>query len=303
MGDLVVIGMGHIGGSVAAGAKARGLFARAVGVDSDPEARTQARDRRLADLVVEDVAGACARADVVVVAVPPAAVPAAVAAALVAAPKAVVTDVAGVKAPVVARVRELAGAAAARRFVGGHPMAGTAGKGPAAADPELFDGRRVVVTPVAETEPAAVSVVEGLWRGLGATPVRVDPEVHDRAIAVVSHLPHLLAFGLEATAASMLAPGGETGGEDLARGAQRVTELAGPSFESATRVAVSAPELWTELFTENAAADRAALETLRGTLDELARLLDRLAAGDATARTELRERLRHAQALATGRRA
>ncbi|HVO29782.1 MAG TPA: prephenate dehydrogenase/arogenate dehydrogenase family protein, partial [bacterium] len=284
-----------IGGSVASGARARGLFGRVVGVESDPDARMQARERRLADVVAEDLAGAGSKVDVVVVAVPASATAAAALAALEAFPRAVVTDVAGVKAPVVSRVVGAAGAAAGR-FVGGHPMAGTAGKGPASADGELFEDRRVILTPVESTDPKALSVVEGLWRGLGATPVRETPEAHDRAVAAVSHLPHALAFALEIAATMTLTPKA-----DVVRGAEAVARAAGPSFESATRVAASDVETWVELLGANAALDLEALAAVTVTLDEIARALGRIAAGEDAGRNDLREILRRAQAYRAAR--
>ena len=117
MRELVVIGMGHIGGSIAAGARARGLAQRVVGVERDPEHRMQARDGRLADMISDDLQTACAKADLVVVAVPPSGTAAAVVAALAAAPRAVVTDVAGLKAGICGVVARDA-ASSAKRFVG-----------------------------------------------------------------------------------------------------------------------------------------------------------------------------------------
>ena len=290
MRELVVIGMGHIGGSIAAGARLRGIAQRVVGVERDPEHRMQARDARLADVVTEDFASACAKADLVVVAVPPSSTASVALEALAAAPRAVVTDVAGLKAAIVAQVsRE--GGAGAKRFVGGHPMAGTAGSGPKASRPELFEGRRVVVTPVDSTDPAALAVVEGMWRGLGATPVRETPEAHDRAVTAVSHLPHAIAWSLSLAAAELLAPNG-----DLAAGAERAAAFAGPSFEGATRVAASDPALWRELLVENGAGITEAIAVLRARLEDLSQAIER---ERGAAGTPLLDLLRQAQALAS----
>lgn len=251
--NLVVIGLGHVGGSVAKAARERGIAGRVTGVETDPAHREKARAARLATSVVGEIGDFARDADLVVIATPPGAVPACAIAALKAAPRAVVTDVAGVKAAIVAAVREGAGEGGAR-FVGGHPMAGTAGRGPDSADAALFEGRHVILTPTETTSPHALSAAEGFWRGLGATPIRETPEAHDRAIAAVSHLPHAIAFALTTAAA------------ELCGDASRVS---GPSFESATRVAASDPSLWAELFTANREAVLAALSTFRTHLDAL----------------------------------
>lgn len=247
--NLVVIGLGHVGGSLAKAARERGIAGRVTGVESDPANREKARTVRLATSVVGELGDFAKDADLVVIATPPGAVAACAIAALKAAPRAVVTDVAGVKASIVRAVREGAGEGASR-FVGGHPMAGTTGRGPDSADASLFEGRRVILTPVAETSPHALSAAEGFWRGLGATPVRETPEAHDRAIAAVSHLPHAIAFALMHTAGD-------------------ASRMAGPSFESATRVAASDPALWVELFSSNREALLASLASFRAQLETL----------------------------------
>lgn len=267
MRDLVVIGLGHIGGSIAAGARARGLAARVVGVDSDPAHRMKARESRLADYVSEDLAHASSKADVIVVAVAPSLTAGVVLAALAAAPSAVVTDVAGLKSAIVERVQREGGAASSR-FVGAHPMAGTAGSGPGSADAQLFEGRRVIVTPVANTDPRATAVVEGMWRGLGATPLRETPDAHDRMITAVSHLPHAIAFSLVLAASEFLGTGG-----DLAAGAERAALFAGPSYQGATRVAASDPELWRALLADNGAGIVEAIELLRSRLETLSQAI------------------------------
>jgi cyclohexadieny/prephenate dehydrogenase len=282
MDELVVIGMGHIGGSVAAAAMAQSLFTRVTGVEIDAAHADRARARRLAD----DVVNALERvstAGLVVVAVPPSRTAEAVAQALDVCPRAVVTDTAGVKAPILARVRELSPHAS--RFVAAHPMAGTAASGPDSADPKLFEGRTTVICVDAQTDLKAVAAVEGLWRAIGATVIREEPAVHDRAIALVSHVPHALAFSLVGAAA---APGGDE--QTYARTAR----LAGPSFESATRVAASDPALWADLFLSN---KDALLDSLGALRNSLANIEAEIMTGNAT---KLRERLARLRKLKTG---
>lgn len=274
MDELVVIGMGHIGGSVAAAAMANSLFVRVTGVEIDAAHRTRATERRLADNVVASLDG-LANAGLVVVAVPPSVTAEVVEQALLACPRAVVTDTCGVKAPILARVRKRS--PHALRFVAAHPMAGTAASGPDSADAKLFVGRTVVIAVDPATDMSAVAAVEGLWRAIGATVVREDPAAHDRAMAMVSHVPHAIAFSLIAAAA-----GPE--GDDASYA--RTARLAGPSFESATRVAASDPLLWSELFLSNRDALMESLGAFRIALSALeaevssgnsAALVDRLA--------------------------
>ena len=245
MKKLAVIGLGHIGGSVAIGARKRRI-AKVVGVETNAEHARLAKQSG----IVDEVVAAIPPVDLVVVAVPlPATVECAMA-ALKAAPEAVVTDVAGLKADVVQRLDD-------PRFVGGHPMAGTTGKGPGSVDVDLFVGRTVVLTPAAATSPSSLELVEWLWKALGATTIlREDALAHDRAIAQVSHLPHVLAYAL-------------AGATD-----EEARRFAGPSFESATRVAASDPETWADLLLANRAALGAALRVHRARLDEIAAALE-----------------------------
>lgn len=284
MDELVVIGMGHIGGSIAAAAMAQSLFVRVTGVEIDAAHRARAQERRLADRVTGTLDG-LGNAGLVVVAVPPSVTADVVAQALAACPRAIVTDTAGVKAPILSQVR---GASPhASRFVAAHPMAGTAASGPDAADAKLFEGRTVVIAVDEATDPKAAAAVEGLWSAIGATVVREDPAVHDRAIAMVSHVPHAIAFSLVAAAA-----GGEASGDGAAY--ERTVRLAGPSFDSATRVAASDPALWTELFLSN---KEAFLEMLGAFRSSLGALESDVLSGDAAA---LRERLARSKRMKTG---
>lgn len=282
MDELVVIGMGHIGGSVAAAAMAQSLFTRVTGVEIDAGHADRARERRLADQVVGALEN-LSSAGLVVVAVPPSRTAEVVAQALDQCPRAVVTDTAGVKAPIVARVREVSPHGS--RFVAAHPMAGTAASGPDSADARLFEGRTVVICVDSKTDLQAVAAVEGLWSALGATVVREEPAAHDRAIALVSHVPHALAFSLVGAAA-----GAGIDEQVYARTAR----LAGPSFDSATRVAASDPALWSDLFLANKDALLDSLGLLR---NSLASIEADVMSGNAA---KLRERLARLRRLKTG---
>ncbi|SFC99361.1 prephenate dehydrogenase [Nocardioides terrae] len=202
------------------------------------------------------------RPQLVVVAVPPDLLAPVIADALARTaetPGAVVTDVGSVKtAPLAA----LAGAPALSRYVGSHPMAGSERSGPLAASAALFDGRPWAVTPHPEAAPGVVAVVEELARLCGAVVVRLTPEEHDRAVARISHVPHLLA----ALVAGRLA---EAPADHLA--------LSGQGVRDVTRVAAGNPSLYGQIVAGNAAAVEELLVEVRSDLD---RLIDAVAEGD-----------------------
>lgn len=258
---LVVAGVGLIGGSLALAARRAGLVGEVVGLGRSRENLEVALARGLVDRVSQDAAEAARGADLVLLAVPVAAmagVARAMAPAL--APGAIVTDAGSVKARVVREVT--AALPAGVPFVGAHPIAGTEDSGAAAAREDLFRGARCLLTPTAATDPAALERVEALWRGVGARVERMDPERHDEILAWVSHLPHLLAFSLMGAAPAAARP------------------YAGSSFRDATRVAASPVDMWRDIALYNAAALAAALD---GFLEELGKLGDAVRRGDTEA--------------------
>ncbi|MBC7632098.1 prephenate dehydrogenase, partial [Aeromicrobium sp.] len=205
------------------------------------------------ELAVSRGAGSAESVDepvLVVVAVPPAAVVETVRGALDTYPMAVVTDVASVKASLTAEIESLPDA---RRFVGGHPMAGRERSGPMAASARLFEGRPWAVVPHASSEQSAVDEVTALVGKVGAVPSMMNAATHDSAVALVSHLPHLASV-LVAGLLNEAAPG--------------ALELAGPGLRDVTRIAGSETGLWLDILGSNAAEVRRLLELLRGSVDE-----------------------------------
>lgn len=196
--------------------------------------------------------------DLVVVAVPPAVVPETVLALLAEFPEAVVTDVASVKTPV---ARAVAGTPGAARFVGGHPMAGTERSGPTAGSALLFEGRPWAVVPLPESSDRAVGLVTAVVHAVEAVPTVLDADRHDEAVALVSHVPHVV---------SVLTAG------LLASAPREHVDLAGPGLRDVTRIAGSATGMWLQILDSNAAAVTTLLRSLRGDLD---RVLDALDAG------------------------
>jgi prephenate dehydrogenase len=254
-GPVLVVGTGLVGTSVGLGLRRRGVDVLLA--DASPTALALARDLGAGTPVREHPAAAPA---LVLVAVPPDVTPAVVRAHLDDWPDAVVTDVASVKAPVLAAV---SASGAADRFVGGHPMAGRERSGPLAARADLFEARPWVVTATPTTSAAARSRVTALARDLGAVVVDMAPQEHDEAVAVVSHLPQL--------AASLVAARLRTAGD-------RAVGLAGQGLRDVTRIAASDPVLWAQILAANAAPVHRALTGLRDDLDELLAALDGLAA-------------------------
>ncbi len=251
---IAVIGVGLIGGSVALAARER-CGAEVAGYDPDPAALAGAVERGAIDVACETVAAAVRDADAAFVAVPVGAGPATVGAVLASASSdCVVTDVGSTKRAIVA-------AHADQRFVGGHPLAGAETAGIAHARADLFVGATWYLTPTAGTSGVHYERLHRLLGGLGARPAAIEADVHDRMLAVVSHLPHVLANVLVGLAAGSPAPAGG-----------RLPAI-GPSFRDATRVAGAPSSTWTDIYVSNADAltgqldaTIAALESFRGAL-------------------------------------
>jgi prephenate dehydrogenase len=234
-----VVGTGLIGGSLGMALRHRGW--KVTGSDAD-----QARaDAALAAGAV-DAIGGDPDAEVVFVAIP-AAQAGKVALEVLSEPErrqdVVVTDVSGVKAAVVA-------AAAHPRFIGGHPMAGSEQVGLEGADPDLFVGATWVLTPTADTDLEAFARLRAVVTSLGSEVVVLSPADHDRLVAMVSHLPHLVA----ATLMNAATAGAE---EDAA-----LLRLAAGGFRDMTRVAAGHPGIWPDICADNASAIVAALDNL-----------------------------------------
>ncbi|MEI8304429.1 MAG: prephenate dehydrogenase/arogenate dehydrogenase family protein [Burkholderiales bacterium] len=252
---VALLGVGLIGGSVAAAARASGCAAHVAGHAMGDDA-AQALALGLIDSACESVADAVRGADLVVLAAPVPALPD-LFRALVPhlEPQALITDCASTKASTVAAAREALGAAFAR-FVPAHPIAGSERHGPSAARADLFQRAVAVVCPHAGNGQAAVASVSGFWRALGARVVELDPARHDRVFAEVSHWPHALVFALCAAIARGECP------DDALR-------MAGAGLRDTTRIGASAPALWADILLDNrepvlrsAAAFQAELEAL-----------------------------------------
>jgi prephenate dehydrogenase len=271
---LAIVGVGLIGGSVGLAARRRRAAARVLGVDRDADVLRRARQRGALDEACAEVPAAAAVADLVVFCTPVDAVAAQVLAAAPACrPGTVLTDAGSTKAAIVRAVEGRLPPAVP--FVGGHPLAGSEKQGPEHADPDLFRDRLVVLTPAPSTDEGAVGRVAAFWQSLGARVERLSPEGHDRALALTSHLPHLVASAL----AGLLPP--------------ELAGLTATGFRDTTRVAAGDSALWAAIFEANRADLLAALGRLDGRLEEFRRALE---GGDRAAIVELLNAGRHARA-------
>jgi prephenate dehydrogenase len=240
---VAIVGLGLVGGSLARALSAAGY--RVIGHDR-PRILRDALAAGAIAVAARSVPLAVAKADIVVLAASPRTnrrlLPQAARAARAGA---TLTDVGSVK-------RGICGDARRRgltRFVGGHPMAGREASGFAASKPDLFNGRRWILTPDSGTTPAARRAVRALVRAAGARPVVMTPAEHDRVVAFLSHVPQVVAWALVGAAQ-----------QDRVAAAHR--DVAGPAFRDMTRLARSPKPLWREILRENRAEVTAALKSL-----------------------------------------
>jgi len=257
---LAIVGVGLIGGSFAAALKAAGHVGRVLGVDRDADAVARAVQLGLIDAACEPEAAA-AQADLIMLAAPVGAVRAVLARMLPALrPGTLITDAGSTKEAVVLDARAVLGTRIGS-FVPGHPIAGAERTGPEAADPRLFAGRQVILTPLPENAEAAIDVVRAAWMACGAAVQQMDAASHDRLLASVSHMPHLLAAVFVAQVARA-----QDAGHRLAS--------AGSGFRDFTRIAAGSPEMWRDIFLSNKPAMKAELTAFRAVLDEAEAALD-----------------------------
>ncbi len=260
--SVALLGLGLMGGSLGLALRSRGFQGPIRGYARRAETRAEALRRGVVDEAFDQPAAAARGVELAVVCVPVLEIPALAAAAAPAlAPGGAITDVGSTKAWVVASAREALGAAAAR-FVGGHPIAGSERQGLAAASADLYAGAVVVLTSTDDTPPDAAARVRALWRFVGAVIIELSPEEHDILLARSSHLPHLAAAALAAVT-------GRDGG------AARVGPFCGPGFRDTTRVADGSPEVWHDIVRTNRNALLAEVEALARELGDLAEILRR----------------------------
>jgi prephenate dehydrogenase len=236
--QLGVIGCGLMGGSFALALKRAGLVKRVIGYSKSPSTTERAKKLGIIDVAAESALLAVSGSDIVLIAVPVAATETTFKAIRhLVEPGVLFMDVGSTKRDVVdaARrvLRERVGS-----FVPAHPIAGKEVSGIQHADPGLYSGRQVILTPLPQTAPDLVQKATDVWAALGSQVLRMSPENHDAAFAAVSHLPHLLAFAYFSAVVNQPA------GKDF-------LSLAGPGFRDFTRIAASSPETWRDILVAN----------------------------------------------------
>jgi prephenate dehydrogenase len=255
---LAVIGVGLIGGSFALALKQAKAVSHVVGVGRNPANLKTALERGIIDSIAPDVAAAARGADLVLVATPVGQYPAVFGS--LRDTRALITDGGSTKRDAIAAVRKTLGAKISQ-FVPAHPIAGAEKSGAAAAAADLFEGRRVVLTPLEENSSEDISAVESAWKSCGASVSRMNAEEHDAVLATVSHLPHLLAYALVHEVAGR------------ANSAELFSFAAG-GFRDFTRIASSHPEMWRDICVANRDLLLKEMERFSVKLESVRKLLD-----------------------------
>jgi prephenate dehydrogenase len=236
--QLGLIGCGLMGGSFALALKKAGLVKRVVGYSKSPSTTERARQMGVIDIEAPSALLAVSGADLVLVAVPVAATEATFKAIRHLLTKdTLVMDVGSTKREVIDAARRVLKDQVGV-FVPAHPIAGKELAGVDNADPDLYQGRQVILTPIERTESAQLDKATQLWTALGCHVQCMTPEAHDAAYAAVSHLPHMIAFALMNAIANQ-----EHGKQFLS--------LAGPGFRDFTRIAASDPSVWRDILMSN----------------------------------------------------
>ena len=267
LNKVVIFGVGLIGGSFARALKHAGQVGTVVGMGRSQASMARALALGIIDEIGGDMAEALSGADLVLLAAPVAQTgPILAAMAPHLRPGTIVTDAGSTKSDVVAAARAALGDKVAQ-FVPGHPIAGRETNGPDAAIIDLYQGKKVVLTPLAENAAADVDKVAAAWRACGAILHTLSREEHDKVFAAVSHLPHLLAFALV---------------DDIANKphAGLLFQYAASGFRDFTRIAGSSPEMWRDISLAN---QPALLHELDAYMAQLAALRAHLASHDGAA--------------------
>jgi prephenate dehydrogenase len=281
---LCIVGVGLIGGSLARALRAGGHVREIVGFSRRLANLQQAAELGVIDYAEVSLAAAVRGADVVVLAVPVGAMQEVFADLARTHFGGTVTDVGSTKGNVIAAARATLGGVFAR-FVPGHPLAGTEQSGVQASQADLFRGRRVILTPEKETDPAALARVRALWTAAGAEVSEMPAGEHDRVLAASSHLPHLLAYALMDTI--------------VRRDDHRaVFAAAAGGFRDVTRIAASDPAMWRDICLANRDELLAVLKTYR---DDLGAFVEALERGDGKWLEQTFARARHARETLNGK--
>jgi cyclohexadieny/prephenate dehydrogenase len=283
MGNIVykkiaLIGIGLIGSSLARSIRAKGLAEHISIASRSSSTLKRAEELGLGDSYSTSMPDAVKDADLIIVSVPvgsSGAVAEAIASSLK--PGAVVTDVGSTKASVIAQMTPHIPAGV--HFIPGHPLAGTEKSGPDAGFATLFENRWCILTPPDGTDPAEIARLTRFWEALGSRVDTMDPAHHDRVLAIVSHLPHIIAYNIVGTADDL---------EFITE--SEVIKYSATGFRDFTRLAASDPEMWRDVCLHN---KDAILEMLSRFSEDLSSLQRAIRWSDGEALFNLFTRTRH----------
>jgi prephenate dehydrogenase len=250
LSTVAIVGVGLIGGSIGMALRQRKLAGRVIGIGRRQESLRTARRVGAVDHTTVDVEKGVAEAELVVVCTPVGRIAEDVRKAAMNCPEGIlITDAGSTKQTIVADLDQ--GLPRGCRFLGSHPLAGSEKAGAAFARADLFDGRIAILTPTKNTRAEDFDFLEEFWEALGSVVVQLSPEEHDRALALTSHLPHLVASALVSSVP------------------EKYFRLAGPGMNDTTRIASGDAELWAQIFALNRDNVLNALEQFSANLSAL----------------------------------
>ena len=280
-----IIGLGLIGGSIAAGMKKRGLVEQVCAFDADPIALQNGLSLQVIDETADSVEACIIESDLVVLAVPVLSIPETLVSlkAVFKDGSCTVTDVGSVKSPIIKTAEEVY-AQVPQNLVPGHPIAGSEKHGVTAANPDLFENHKVILTPTDSVSKRATRIVTDLWQALGANVMEMTASHHDGVFARTSHLPHLLAYAL----VDMLSKQGDS---------LEIFQYAAGGFRDFSRIAASDPIMWRDIFQAN---QDEVLNSLDNYLDELGDIREMIADGRMEDLAELFKRAKLARDYFSG---
>ncbi len=249
---VAIYGVGLIGGSIGMALRKRNLANRIVGIGRNASRLRTAEDLQAIDQGYTDLSDV-PTPDIVVLCAPVQLLPSHCEAVSEQFPQATITDAGSTKQTMVEEIERRTPDA---QFIGSHPLAGSDRSGVEHSNPDLFQGRMVIVTPTPQTPENLEPVVTQFWEALGANTVSMQPDVHDQALAVTSHLPHVVAAALAA----------ET--------PERFLNLTAGGWKDSTRIAAADLEMWTQILQENNQNVLSALRGMQSRLKEFEKALD-----------------------------
>ena len=258
---LAIIGFGLIGSSIARATRQRNLAKTIVAIDSSKEARQTIKEQSLADRITDDPEAGIRGADLILFCTPVGSYEAIARQIGQHVEKGtIVSDVGSVKQAAVEAIAPHIPENA--HFIGGHPVSGTEQSGPESGFSSLFVNRYCILTPVATTDLQALDKLKKFWKGLGSQVEEMDPQHHDRVLAITSHIPHLIAYNIVGTAADL---------ETVTQ--SQVIKFSAGGFRDFTRIAASDPTMWRDVFLNNKDAVLEMLGRFNEDLSALARAI------------------------------